>query len=86
MHVYTRGNRVLAYAPINKVNRQPVNAETNCFIRKLSSNDVDEMVNLSSCVYKSLSKGQECFIHQHDRKYYEDMLNNSNIYFVVVFL
>ncbi|MCX4348452.1 MAG: hypothetical protein OSJ76_01560 [Alphaproteobacteria bacterium] len=85
MQIYTRGNRVLAYAAVNKINHQPVETEKFYHLRKLSARDVSAMVELSSCIYHSLGKGQECFIHQHDRAYYEQMMDNPRMHFVGAF-
>lgn len=85
MQIYTRGNRILAYAAIKKVNHQPVPEGNFYHMRKLSSQDISAMVELSSCIYHSLGKGQECFIHQHDRAYYEQMMRNPRMHFVGAF-
>ena len=79
MQIYNRGNRVLAYASMNKINHRPVETEKFYHLRKLSVRDIPAMVELSSCIYHSLEKGQECFIHQHDRTYYEQMMDNPKI-------
>lgn len=85
MHIYTRGNRVLAYDAINKINHCPVEEPRLYHIRKLSMQDISAMVELSSCIYRSLGEGQECFIHQHDRDYYEQMMKNPRMHFVGAF-
>lgn len=85
MHIYTRGNRVLAYDAINKINHHPVEEPRFYHIRKLSVQDISAMVELSSCIYRSLGEGQECFIHQHDRSYYEQMMKNPRMHFVGAF-
>lgn len=85
MHIYTRGNRVLAYDAINKINHCSVDEPRLYHIRKLSMQDIPAMVELSSCIYQSLGEGQECFIHQHDRAYYEQMMKNPRMHFVGAF-
>lgn len=85
MQIYNRGNRILAYAAINKINHRPVEEGSFYHMRRLSSQDIPAMVELSSCIYHSLGKGQECFIHQHDRDYYEQMMKNPRMHFVGAF-
>ncbi len=85
MHIYTRGNRILAYAPLRKINHIPTE-EPKCYhMRRLSRQDVDAMASLSAVIYGALAKGQECFIHKHDRAYYEQMMNNPKMHFVGAF-
>lgn len=85
MQVYTRGNRILAYAPLYKINHVPVSEPGHYHMRRLSRQDIDAMAELSSTIYASLGKGQECFIHKHDRGYYEQMMNNPRMHFVGAF-
>ncbi len=85
MNIYSRGNRILAYAELNKINHQPVEEKKLYHIRRLGNQDIDAMVDLSSCIYKSLRKGQECFIHQHNKDYYEQMVKNPRMHFVGAF-
>lgn len=75
----------MAYAAMNKINHRPVETEKFYHLRKLSVRDIPAMVELSSCIYHSLEKGQECFIHQHDRAYYEQMMDNPKMHFVGAF-
>ncbi len=55
-------------------------------IRPLSKNDAKEMGNLSETIYQHLTKGQECFIHKHDKEYYNNIFNNSSIHYIGVFV
>ncbi|MFI3241378.1 MAG: hypothetical protein R3Y43_02290 [Alphaproteobacteria bacterium] len=81
MHIYRKENKILAYAPLKKINGLPVEGE-NYHIRVLDKKDVANMVELSSCIYNSLRQGQECFIHKHNEDYYNNMIDNPNMVFV----
>lgn len=58
------------------------------YVRPLTIKDCSAMEDLSVCIYDNLKEGQECFIHQHDRSYYRDVLSkeDSNITYIGAFV
>ncbi len=85
MHLYATENKILAYAELHKIRTLPTEGKHLYYIRKLDLKDIDAMVSLSSDIYRSLKNGQECFIHQHERSYYEQMLQNPQMHFIGAF-
>jgi len=55
-------------------------------IRPLSRQDSDKMSNLSSTIYNHLNKGEECFIHKHNKEYYQQVFDNKDISYIGIFV
>lgn len=58
------------------------------YVRPLTIKDSSAMEDLSVCIYDNLKEGQECFIHQHDRSYYRNVLSSedSNVTYIGAFV
>ena len=73
---------------ISKYKGEKLSKNLSFFMRPLTLKDCSQMEDLSVCIYDNLKEGQECFIHRHDRKYYREIMGetNSDTQFVGVFI
>ena len=78
-------NQVVWKGRLEKINGVHQEKAPSFIIRPLNRNDAEEMGNLSATIYSNLGKGEECFIHRHDKEYYHQIFDNENIHYIGVF-
>ncbi len=62
------------------------NEQPHFVVRSLTTKDATAMSDLSSVIYSHLNKGEECFIHKHDKNYYNQIFNNKDVVYIGVFV
>ncbi len=55
-------------------------------IRPLNRNDVEAMSDLSVEIYDNLRRGEECFIHKHNKDYYRDIFDDKDIRYIGIYV
>lgn len=86
--IYLENGSVVYHGEISKSKGEFLEKKRSFHIRPLTEKNCSAMEDLSVCIYDNLEKGQECFIHRHDRKYYKEIFANPDcdVKFVGVFL
>lgn len=82
---YTINNQSVWRGRLTKINGVCQNMMPSFTIRPLNRADAKEMENLSATIYSNLGKGEESFIHRHDKEYYHEVFDNKNIHYIGVF-
>lgn len=82
---YMINNQVVWKGRLEKISGVRQEKSPSFIIRPLNRNDAEEMGNLSATIYSNLGKGEECFIHRHDKEYYHQIFDNENIHYIGVF-
>ena len=77
---YTINNQSVWRGRLTKINGVCQNIMPSFTIRPLNRADAKEMENLSATIYSNLGKGEESFIHRHDKEYYHEVFDNKNIH------
>lgn len=70
---------------LNKINGLVTALPQHFIIRPLNKNDAASMGDLSADIYRHLGKGEECFIHKHEKEYYYDVFNNPDMHYIGIF-
>ena len=82
---YTLNNQSVWKGHLSKINGVCQEKPLSFIIRPLNRNDAEEMSNLSATIYSNLGKGEECFIHHHDKEYYNNIFADRDIHYIGVF-
>lgn len=82
---YIINERPVWQGRLHKVNNQELDNPPSFIIRPLNHNDVEAMGELSSEIYNHLGRGEECFIHKHDKQYYLEAVNRPDLHYLGVF-
>lgn len=82
---YTINQRPVWRGRINKIHGAEIPAPQNFIIRPLNPDDAEAMGNLSADIYSHLGRGEECFIHKHEKEYYRQVFNNPDIHYIGIF-
>lgn len=82
---YIINERPVWQGRLHKVNNQVVDNPPSFIIRPLNHKDVEAMGELSSEIYNHLGRGEECFIHKHDKQYYLEAVNRPDLHYLGVF-
>ena len=77
-HPVWRGN-------LNKMDGCPLPFPVRFVIRPLNRTDADAMGSLSADIYRHLNRDEECFIHKHEKSYYNQIFDNPDIHYIGVF-
>lgn len=85
---YLINNTTVWRGRVKKINGVVVeqSEQPHFIVRSLTPKDATAMSDLSSVIYSYLNKGEECFIHKHDRNYYNQIFNNTDIVYIGVFV
>lgn len=82
---YIINERPVWQGRLHKINNQVVDNPPSFIIRPLNHKDVEAMGELSSEIYNHLGRGEECFIHKHDKQYYLETVNRPDLHYLGVF-
>lgn len=82
---YTLNNQPIWRGELSKINGIPAPKPSHFIIRRLTAADAEAMGDLSANIYRHLNVGEECFIHKHEKEYYNQVFNNPNIRYIGVF-
>ena len=82
---YTVNNQSVWRGRLTKIKGVCQDLMPNFVIRPLNRSDAEEMGNLSATIYSNLGKGEESFIHRHDKEYYHEVFDNEDIHYIGVF-
>lgn len=83
---YNVGETLFSTGSIRKFKSEKLEKPMHFYIRPLKREDSHAMADLSFCIYENLREGQECFIHKHDKKYYQTVFDDANIQYVGAFI
>ena len=70
---------------LSKINGSHLQTPSHFVIRRLTPDDAEAMGELSADIYRHLNRGEECFIHKHEKEYYNQVFNNPDIHYIGAF-
>ena len=83
---YELNNQMVWRGYLNKVGSGKHKNMPRFVVRPLNKADASEMEKLSQVIYRHLNKEEECFIHKHDKKYYDSVFDDKSMHYIGVFV
>ena len=83
---YELNNQMVWRGYLNKIKNSQHKNMPRFVVRPLNKTDAADMEKLSKVIYEHLGKGEECYIHKHDKSYYDNIFDDQSMHYIGVFV